>query len=32
MTSLAFDRKVKSRLYARYGIAEFWLVDLRTTA
>jgi Uma2 family endonuclease len=29
MTSLAFDRKIKSRLYARYGIAEFWLIDLQ---
>jgi Uma2 family endonuclease len=28
-SSLAFDRKVKSELYARYGICEFWLVDLR---
>lgn len=29
---LAFDRKVKSKLYARYGVREFWLVDLRHDA
>jgi Uma2 family endonuclease len=28
-TSLSFDRETKSRLYARHGIGEFWLVDLR---
>lgn len=27
-TSLAFDRRVKVPLYARYGIAECWIVDL----
>jgi Uma2 family endonuclease len=27
-TSLAFDRTVKLRLYARAGIREFWLVDV----
>jgi Uma2 family endonuclease len=27
-TTLSFDRAVKLRLYARSGIAEFWLVDL----
>jgi Uma2 family endonuclease len=26
-TSLAFDRSVKARLYARFGIREFWLID-----
>jgi len=28
-TSLAFDRTVKLRLYARAGIPEFWLVDVK---
>ncbi len=28
-SSLRFDREVKLPLYARAGIAEFWLVDLR---
>ena len=28
-TSLDFDRETKSRLYARHGISEFWLIDLR---
>jgi Uma2 family endonuclease len=27
-TSLAYDRTVKRSLYARYGIPEFWIVDL----
>ena len=27
-TSLSFDLKVKARLYARAGIAEYWVVDL----
>jgi Uma2 family endonuclease len=27
-TSLAFDRTVKLRLYARAGIPEFWIVDV----
>jgi len=31
-TSLAFDRDVKAPLYARTGIAEFWLVDVETRA
>jgi Uma2 family endonuclease len=29
-TSLAYDRRVKTRLYARSGIAEYWLIDLNT--
>ena len=28
-SSLSFDLKVKARLYARAGIAEYWVVDLR---
>jgi Uma2 family endonuclease len=27
-SSLAYDRNVKRSLYARHGIAEFWIVDL----
>jgi Uma2 family endonuclease len=27
-TSVEFDRGVKSRLYARAGIAEYWIVDI----
>jgi Uma2 family endonuclease len=27
-SSLAYDRSEKSRLYARYGIPEYWLLDL----
>ncbi len=27
-TSLAYDRNVKAALYARRGIAEYWIVDL----
>jgi Uma2 family endonuclease len=27
-TSVAYDRQVKSRLYAQSGIAEYWLIDL----
>lgn len=27
-SSLAFDRGIKSRLYARSGIPEYWIVDL----
>jgi Uma2 family endonuclease len=26
-SSLAYDRGVKARLYARYGIREFWVID-----
>jgi Uma2 family endonuclease len=26
-TSLAYDREVKGRLYARAGIAEYWVID-----
>lgn len=29
LSSLAFDRGVKTHLYARRGIAEYWVVDLR---
>jgi Uma2 family endonuclease len=28
-TTVHYDRTVKARLYARAGIAEYWLVDLR---
>jgi Uma2 family endonuclease len=33
VTSRAFDRKVKARLYARHGIREYWVIDTmeRTT-
>ena len=27
VSSLAYDRKVKARLYARHGIREFWVID-----
>lgn len=27
-TSLAFDRKVKGRLYAEFGIQEYWILNL----
>ena len=27
LTSLAYDRGLKSRLYARHGVREFWVVD-----
>ncbi len=30
-TSLSYDRQVKVPLYARYGIAEVWLVDLNAS-
>jgi Uma2 family endonuclease len=26
-SSLAYDRGIKARLYARYGIREFWVID-----
>ena len=29
-SSLDFDRSVKMRLYARLGVQEFWLVDVKT--
>ena len=28
--SLAFDADIKARLYARAGIADYWVVDIRT--
>ena len=28
-TSLAYDREIKGPLYGRYGIPEFWLINLR---
>ncbi|MCI0531887.1 MAG: Uma2 family endonuclease [candidate division Zixibacteria bacterium] len=31
-TSTEYDRNVKRRLYARAGIAEFWLIDLTAEA
>jgi Uma2 family endonuclease len=27
VSSLAYDRRVKARLYARHGIREFWVID-----
>ncbi|MBK5961354.1 hypothetical protein CCR97_24570 [Rhodoplanes elegans] len=27
VTSTAYDRKVKARLYARHGIREYWVID-----
>ncbi len=27
LTSLAFDRGLKARLYARYGVRELWVID-----
>src|SRR5271154_488818 len=27
MTSLAYDRGIKARLYARHGVGELWVVD-----
>jgi Uma2 family endonuclease len=27
VSSLAYDRRIKARLYARHGIREFWLID-----
>ena len=29
-TSLDYDRRVKTQLYARHGIRQFWLIDLRS--
>jgi len=31
-TSLAYDRDTKAPLYAREGVAEYWLVDVRARA
>jgi Uma2 family endonuclease len=33
VSSIAYDRRVKARLYARHGIREFWVIDAnaRTT-
>jgi len=28
--SLAYDRGIKARLYARHGIREFWVIDADT--
>lgn len=28
-SSLAFDRGLKARLYARYGVPEYWVVDVK---
>lgn len=30
VSRLAYDRKVKARLYARHGIREFWVIDGET--
>jgi Uma2 family endonuclease len=27
VSSLAFDRRVKARLYARHGIRDYWVID-----
>jgi Uma2 family endonuclease len=27
VSSLAYDRRIKARLYARHGIREFWVID-----
>jgi Uma2 family endonuclease len=26
-SSIAYDRRVRARLYARHGICEFWVID-----
>ena len=31
-SSLAYDRDLKSGLYARWGVGEYWLIDLNDTA
>ena len=31
-SSLSFDQGIKLNLYARYGIAEYWVVDVRRQA
>jgi len=28
-SSMTYDRKIKARLYARYGIREFWVIDAK---
>ena len=28
-SSLAYDRRLKARLYARHGIREYWVIDAR---
>ena len=27
VSSLSYDRGLKARLYARYGVPEFWVID-----
>ena len=29
-SSLAYDKALKSRLYARHGVREFWVIDANT--